>query len=283
MDRLQKCLKRVLLFSLASASVSACATPVGSIDVQVWGEDYVANEIPSSEFEDQWSVRFSKFLVHISGVRFAATGGPSYSLAGGGRVFDLKPAMQPLSIGTIPMVEARRLDQVQFELTEASASSTAGNASASDLMLMQGGRFALYVEGEATHAMRGTFSFRWGFTGNTRFTNCVDANHQPGLVVTSGSTATPAQLTFHADHLFYDGLQNPDAKMRFDALANADRNGDRMITLDELAMVDLTTLPTGQYTTGSARNVNTLRDFVSALVTTVGHWNGEGHCDETRF
>jgi hypothetical protein len=266
-----------------AVSLSACGAPMGSIDVRVWGEDYVADEIPSSVFEDQWSVRFTKFLVHVSGVRFAATGGASYSLSGGGRVFDLKPAAQPLSIGQISMVEARRLDQVQFELTTASASSTAGNASASDLMVMQGGGYALYVEGEATHAMRGTFSFRWGFTGNTRFFSCQDASNQPGLVVTSGSAATAAQLTFHADHLFYDGLQNPDAKMRFDAMANADRNGDRMITLDELAMVDLTTLPTGQYTTGSARNVNTLRDFVAALVTTVGHWNGEGHCEETRF
>lgn len=267
----------------AAVSLGACGAPVGSIDVRVWGEEYVANEIPSSLFEDQWGVRFTKFLVHVSGVRFAATSGPSYALAGGGRVFDLKPAAQPLSIGAISMVEARRLDQVQFELTTASASSTAGNASASDVMVMQGGGYALYVEGEATHATRGTYAFRWGFAGNTRFINCRDANNQPGLVVVGGASATPAQLTIHADHLFYDGLQNPEAKMRFDAMAGADRNGDRMITLDELATVDLTTLPTGQYTTGSARNVNTLRDFVAALVTTVGHWNGEGHCEETRF
>jgi hypothetical protein len=266
-----------------AVSLSACGAPVGSIDVRVWGEDYVANEIPAAMFEDRWSVRFTKFLVHVSDVRFAATGGPSYALAGGGRVFDLKPAAQPLSIGAISMVEARRLNDVQFALTAASANSTAGNASASDLMVMQGGGYALYVEGEATHAMRGTLSFRWGFTGNTRFHTCLDSNSQPGLVVTGGSSATPAQLTFHADHLFYDGLQNPDAKMRFDAIASADRNSDRMITLDELATVDLTTLPTGQYTTGSARNVNTLRDFIAALVTTVGHWNGEGHCEETRF
>lgn len=281
MNHLKKAWQYAALASLVT--LGACGAPVGSIDVRVWGEEYVANEIPSTLFEDQWSVRFTKFLVHVSDVRFAATGGPSYALTGGGRVFDLKPAAQPLSIGTIAMVEARRLNDVQFALTAATASSTAGNASASDVMVMQGGGYALYVEGEATHAMRGTLSFRWGFTGNTRFHRCLDSGNQPGLVVVGGASATPAQLTFHADHLFYDGLQNPDAKVRFDAIASADRNSDRMITLDELAAVDLTTLPTGQYTTGSARNVNTLRDFIAALVTTVGHWNGEGHCEETRF
>lgn len=264
-------------------ALGACGAPVGSINVQVWGEDFVANEIPASEFEDGWSVRFTKFLVHVSDVSFRATGSTAYALPSGGRVFDLKPATQPLSIGTLSMVEARRLDDVQFAMTEASASSTAGNASASDLMVMQGGRYALYVEGQATHSMRGSYAFRWGFGGNTRFHSCQDASSQPGLVVTSGSAATAAQLTFHADHLFYDGLQNSDAKVRFTALADSDRNMDRMITLEELASTDLTALPQGQYQTGSAPNVNNLRDFVAALTTTVGHWNGEGHCEETRF
>jgi hypothetical protein len=253
----------------------------GSIDVRVWGEEYVANEIPAMDFEDGWRVQFTKFLVHISGVRFAATGGGSYTLPGPGRVFDLRPAAMPLSIGVIPNVEARRLDQVQFELSATAMDSIAGNVQAADLMLMQSGRHSLYVEATAMHPMRGTYSFRWGFTSSTRFQNCQDDMGARGLVVTSGSTPTQAQLTFHADHLFYDALQGADAKLRFDAIASADRNMDRMITVEELAMVDLTTLPMGQYRTGSARNINTLRDFITALVRTVGHWNGEGHCDES--
>jgi hypothetical protein len=42
--------------------------------------------------------------------------------------------------------------------------------------------------------------------------------------------------------------------------------------------VNLTTLPLGQYGTGSAPNVKTLKDFVLALSRTVGHYRGEGHC-----
>lgn len=53
---------------------------------------------------------------------------------------------------------------------------------------------------------------------------------------------------------------------------------DGVITLDELAAVQLTSLPLGQYGTGSAGSVHTLKDFVSALSRTVGHFRGEGEC-----
>ncbi len=46
--------------------------------------------------------------------------------------------------------------------------------------------------------------------------------------------------------------------------------------------VDLTTAPMGQYGTGSRSDVRNARDFITALVATVGHFNGEGHCDERR-
>ena len=72
------------------------------------------------------------------------------------------------------------------------------------------------------------------------------------------------------------------ARLRFDAIAGADANGDREVTLDELGAVQLTTLPMTQYSTGPLPNVRTLRDFVTYLVSTVGHFNGEGHCQERR-
>jgi hypothetical protein len=90
------------------------------------------------------------------------------------------------------------------------------------------------------------------------------------------------QLTIHGDHLFFDDLQSPEAKMRFDAMAAADNLGiagaDGQVTLEELAAVDLTELPPDQYGTGGVGNVRNLRDFVTALVRTVGHFRGEGEC-----
>ncbi|MBL8679979.1 MAG: hypothetical protein JNK05_12470 [Myxococcales bacterium] len=270
----------------SDASVDVPTTPAGSgsIAVNVWGEDYVANEIPAADVEDGWRIQFSKFYVHISNIQFGATGSTQRNtLLATGRVFDLKQAPMPLTIGVATGVEARRQDIVQFELSTTAANSIAHNISESELTMMKTNRYALYVEGTATHPMQGMYSFRWGFSTSTRFTNCQDDMGARGIVVTSGATPSNAQVTIHADHLFYDGLQNSDAKVRFNAIAGADRNMDRMISLDELAMVDLTTLPMGQYRTGSAPNVNNLRDFVTALVGTVGHFNGEGHCDEMRF
>lgn len=285
--------------TLLALTASACGTPMnnadggdastmtagsGSIAVNVWGEEYVANEIPAADVEDGWRIQFSKFYVHVSNVQFGATGSTQmYSLLTTGRVFDLKQAPMPLTVGVITSVEARRQDQVQFEMSATAMNSIAHNISESDLTMMKTNRYALYVEGTATHPMQGMYTFRWGFSNSTRFNNCQDDMGARGIVVANGTTPSNVQLTFHADHLFYDGLQNSDAKVRFNAIAGADRNMDRMITLEELAMVDLTTLPMGQYQTGSARNVNNLRDFVTNLVSTVGHFNGEGHCDETRF
>jgi hypothetical protein len=261
---------------------AGCGGPTGAVSVTVWGEEFVSRGIPAETFADRWSVRFTRFLVHVSGVRLGATGGGTYALEGPGRVWSLVPATAPLPVGTLSGVEARRLDQVQFDLTGAGTDAIAGNASADDLATMRAGGLRLYVEGTATRADRGEYRFRWGFTGATRFSACQDDQGARGLVVSAGAAATEAQITIHADHLFYDGLSNMDAQVRFDAVAGADRNGDREVTLDELAAVSLASLPAGQYQTGSARGVETLRDFVSALVGTMAHWNGEGHCDASR-
>lgn len=70
-----------------------------------------------------------------------------------------------------------------------------------------------------------------------------------------------------------------EAKIRFQALADADKNNDGEITLVELGMVDLTSLPVDQYGTGGASAVKNLHDFVNALSRTLGHYRGEGECE----
>ncbi len=97
--------------------------------------------------------------------------------------------------------------------------------------------------------------------------------------MTNGGT-DEVQLTIHGDHLFYDDLQASNAKVRFTALSKADANGDSKLTLDELAAVRLTMIAAedGTFGTGAAANVNTLRDFVTDLTRTVGHFRGEGEC-----
>jgi hypothetical protein len=87
------------------------------------------------------------------------------------------------------------------------------------------------------------------------------------------------QLTIHGDHPWFDDLQSPEAKMRFRPAADSDRSPmDGVITLDELGATALTSLPLDQYGTGGAGNVKNLRDFVQALIRTIGHYRGEGEC-----
>lgn len=96
-------------------------------------------------------------------------------------------------------------------------------------------------------------------------------------VASSGGEAR-VQATIHADHLFYDDLQNPAARMRFDAMAAADANDDGEVTLGELAAVPLSSLPLGTYGTGSVANVDDLRSFLTTLLRALGHFQGEGEC-----
>ncbi len=64
--------------------------------------------------------------------------------------------------------------------------------------------------------------------------------------------------------------------MRFQLFADADADGNHAITLDELAAVDITGL--ANYQVGNATDVTDLAAFVVAQTATLGHIDGEGHC-----
>jgi hypothetical protein len=123
-------------------------------------------------------------------------------------------------------------------------------------------------------------TFKWGFSEPTLLDECEgerDGKLTPGVVVTEGGTDA-VELTIHGDHFFYDDLQSADAKVRGDAIFNADANMDGAVDLAELDAVALTTLPAGQYGTGGASDVNDLGAFVRFLSRTLGHYRGEGEC-----
>ena len=276
--------KRGLIACLLS--LTACGGH-GDVALTIWGEEFIQDQIPAragamAGFENGWTLHYTRFLVNAGNFTVAS----SISTSPGGsvpgfRVYDLHTLQGPLAIGTVEDIDGMRWNRVSYEIVPASASSSAGNATAADLQLMQSNGFSVYVEGEATPTSGTPVRIQWGFTNNTLYEDCHDAMAQEGVVVPSGSVAD-AQITIHGDHLFYDDLQSPTALVRFDAIAAADRDGDHLVTIDELGMVDLTSLPTGQYGTGSAPNINTLRDFVTSLVATIGHFSGEGHCEERR-
>lgn len=270
------------LAALGCGSDSAGTTP-GTVSVSIWGEDYIADRIPplmgaAVGFENGWTVRYTRFLVNVGDFTVAASDGTVGGALAPMRVYDLTATAAPFAVGRISAVPSRRMDLVSYRIGPAAADSTAGNASAADVAFMQAGGYAVYVEGEGTRT-GAAVRFRWGFTRTVRFERCAGPDRSAGLAVPSGGNVD-AQITIHGDHFFYDDLQSETARLRFDAIAAADADADGAVTLEELARVDLTTLPSTQYGGGDMGRVRTLRDFVTAISATIGHFDGEGHCQE---
>lgn len=265
---------RGVLGALALAVGAGCGG-VGRVDVTVWGEAFIEERLPASEFADGWEVTFQKFLVSVRDVELSVEGGAPVR-AGFEAVVDLtRPG--PTLLRALADVPAGRYTRFQYALAPAATAQGLGGVSPADVARFTGEGRSVWVQATASRgASRKTFD--WAFTGDTLYGDCADvALGGTGLVVPVGAQAT-AQLTIHGDHLFYDDLQSESARLRFDALAAADADADGVVTLEELGRVSLTSLPVGQYGTAGAAGVRTLRDFVTALTRTLGHFQGEGEC-----
>ncbi|MBL8600903.1 MAG: hypothetical protein JNK72_03170 [Myxococcales bacterium] len=290
-----------LSFSRAFAALTlvtalGCSQDTGSVNVTIWGEEFIETQIGPAQnaddeggFQNNWTLTFNRFLIHVSDVTVNNTAEGSAGALPMGRVYDLHNTRgSGTPVGAIANVAVGRADQVAFRINPATMASVAGNASDADLGFMRMNGYSVYFEASATRPGLATpITLRWGFTAATRFSECVGEANQPGVVVAAGAAAA-AQITIHGDHFFYDSLSgetdmngNSLTRLRFDAIANADANRDNVVTLDELAAVDLTTLPANQYRAGNIPNVVTLRDFVAYQTRSLGHFNGEGECRTT--
>lgn len=270
-------MNRITLTLAAVFTLTACEPPIAIVKFTTWGEEYIEEELPAqvgmaNGFADGWKVKYSKFLVVFKDITVADATGKVASKQPGAKAFDLtKKGPVEVYSASIP---ATKYEQVSYAVAP-DANAEAGNIDAADLALLKSRNASLIVLGTAT---KGAVSktFEWTFTGDTQYLDCEKAEKGgKGVVLTVGNTTT-TQLTVHGDHLFYDDLQKPDTKLRFDAIAAADTNNDNKVTLEELAAVSLTSL--SNYGTGSVSNVRTLREFVTALSRTVGHYEGEGEC-----
>lgn len=273
---------RKWMLRLSLLGLAACSEGTGTVTFTTYGENYIEKEIPAAGgdvdgFVDGWTVRYGKFLVTLGEAKVASRD-ETAAEQGQAKVFDVhRPG--PVVVESFKDLPAKEWDQVSYAIAPG-PQAVAGNADAQDVARMKAEGYSVYVEGTATKGAV-TKRFAWGFTTNTLYERCESPDLGAGVTVPQEVEET-VELTLHGDHLFFDDLQSPDAKMRFDALAAADRLGiagpDGEVTLEELAAVDLTELPQGQYGTGGVGNVRNLRDFVTALVRTVGHFRGEGEC-----
>lgn len=264
--------------ALLAPLLAGCGGGTGSVQFDTWGEEYIEQAIPASEFEDGWEIKFSKFLIHIGHVTVADADGNTGAKMEGTLLFDHKLSGEK-PVFAAEDLEARRWESVSFQVpvADASAELSEGLTEADRDLIVNAGA-SVYVVGSATKGDV-TKTFTWAFPVSTEYTECkgdLDGKETPGALVTNGGV-DEIQLTIHGDHLFYDDLQSADAKLRFDPIAAAD-DGDGDITLEELSAVQLVDIEVGTYGTGSVDGVNDLAQFITALSQTVGHFRGEGEC-----
>lgn len=253
----------------------------GAITFTTWGEDYIEDKIPSDTFADGWSVSYSKFLITISEITVADDTGAVAAKMTGSKVFDMHKTgvKEIVNFANLP---AKNWTKVSYRVAPATVKADLGpGVTEADRELLVNANASIYLDATAT---KGAVSkhYTWSFSTDTVYADCeaeLDGKLTQGAVVTNGGTDS-IQLTIHGDHFYYDDLQATNAKVRFEAIASADKDNDGEITLQELDNVSLVDIPAseGGFGVGSASDINTLGQFVTALSRTVGHYRGEGEC-----
>jgi hypothetical protein len=263
---------RVVRFTASSlttlglaASLPACDPQDGEamLRVHIYGEEFIEDKIPADVLVDGWELDFAVFLVAVSDI--AADEEP----LNGAYLFDLTASSGGAghSVGEI-IVPAGTTAHLNYRLAPVS-SFDGGNATTEQRSIMTDGGYSMYVEGTATRGNESK-SFAWGFSQDTAYTHChIDRELSDG-------ESDDVEITIHADHLFYDDLDSETPNVAFDIMARADANGDGTVTADEMAAVDIT--GEARYQVGS-RPIDDLWNFVVAQTATVGHIDGEGHCN----
>ena len=252
------------LICLLPACDQADAEP-GSLRITMYGEDFIEDRVPADEVIDGWEVVFSKFLVAAHDIE--ADG----RMLPGSYVLDLRPSSdgEGHEVGVLELPSGA-VGTVGYRIAPASAEA-AGNASDEDIAAMAEAGYSIRAVGTATKDGV-TIAFDWGFGTDTHYAACeTEADVREGGEGVS-------QLTIHSDHLFYDDLDSEEPNVAFEIIASADANADGIVTAAELAAVDIT--GHSRYQVGS-RDITDLWSFIEAQTTTVGHIDGEGHC-ETR-
>ncbi len=257
----------------------ACGEEAGTITATAYGEELIEEGIPADVFGDGWSVAFDQFLVSIGGVaakageRGAEVGEPGFFLvdlaqASGGEGHELATFDAP----------GGTYDHYGYRLAPDPA-ATAVNVQAADAAAMKAAGYSIRVKGSATRGAV-TKTFDWGFTLKLTHAHCDVSEEVDGNAVTM-------QSTIHADHFFYDDAVSEEPGVAFQLIADADglagTPADGAITLAELAAVDIRSQT--RYQVGSNRDpagneITNLRQYLELQATTLGHINGEGHCED---
>ena len=242
----------------------------GTLALTVNGGEFIEQGIPTSAFDDGWSVAFDNFLVSVGDLEVGhGHETPEVVFEDATyRVFDLAKSSGGSGFAvTSTEVDGGHYDHYRFRVAP-SAGAAIGNADQADFDAFQAGAYAVWIKGSATDGTA-TKTFEWGFTASTLYNHCHtdDAN-------VDGDTAT-VELTMHGDQLFQDALHAVDAGMLFQSIADADGDADDVITQAELAGFDITS---GGIYDPAMLAIDNLWDFIDIQVSSMARLNGDGLC-----
>jgi hypothetical protein len=265
---------------IACSSSSTETTGSGTASFTTWGEDFIEKQIDANVFADAWSVKYNKFLVVIRDIKVADVNGVVAAQQSKAKIFDMtKPGIK--KIVDFSNVPAKAWQRISYQIGPVAADAELdASATDADKKILIDNNASVFVDAVATKgAVKKTY--KWAFSVATRYEECKgsrDGKETEGLIVTNGGKDN-VQLTIHGDHFYYNDLQSVKATVHFDAIARTDTDNNGEVTLDELSKFTFDKLiaSDGAYGTGGA-NVNNLKEFVTALSQTIGHYRGEGEC-----
>jgi hypothetical protein len=264
----------------------------GSVRVELSGEEAAVSGYPAGDiaFADGFTMTVDRVVVSITGFHLRGIDGDDAMVAADPIVADLH--LGEPEAWVLDGVPARRWDDTGYVYGPPTAASRNVNGVAqADIDRMIAAGWSILFEGTATD---GTESYTFSYGLDLRLDNdrCLNGMDETDGIVVRPNSVTPAQITVHLDHLFFDSYASDDASLRFEPMAAA-AGADMHVDLDELAAQPLADLRTraGQPLVDAEGNpvvydpgpltlrAPNLREYVRAAATTTGHFNGEGHCE----
>jgi len=259
------------VLSALAVLATACGDPApGSLEIRVYGESFIEDGIPAGEVVDGWAIDFDRFLIALSDVQAAQGSSPPALSAPQQTVFDVSlSTMMAGALVASAEVPAGRYDTVSYRIAPARTGAVAGPSVPADaVQAMIAAGESVRVAGTASKAGR-SIRFDWRFDEAVRYHTCRSTAE------IDGGTGQ-AQLTIHGDHLFYDDIVAEEPNVAFELIAATDADGDGVVTRAELQVKDLGA--EARYQVGST-GVTNLWDFIAYQTGTLGHIDGEGHCE----
>lgn len=248
------------LFLLSTVPMLGGCSDIGTHSLAISGTEAVAagGMLTTS---DGWDITFTSLVVvlHDPGLIERTDNDPAYVRELGVTVWDVVPALEE-GEELSRKIRATRYDGAQFRIAPTSISEyepMAGNVDQEIVDAAVDDGWSLHVVGTATGAA-GEVSFDWTFDTNT-FYRCKFEDDEVVELGADGDETTTIEIIGEA--LFRGEVDDADAAMVFQPIADADGNGDGAVTADELEAAGLL-------------------DTIVELTHELGRVRGAGSCPE---